>query len=336
MSRRPTIKDVAREAGVSKSTVSLVLQNNPAVKAETRSRVQAAMARIGYVYNRAAATLRSESTGLIGLVINDLRNPFFAEFATSLQMALSAGGYAAVVANTDNDAALQTHVVEAMIQHGVDALVLSPAYGPRQQESFDVIARAGIPAMQVLRRVHDDRALFPFIAPDYRAGSSLATRHLLESGAARIAFVGGLDSQPVARERMSGYLSGLSECHRRPRHVQGQASRAFGGSVARRLHDEAVDAAFCFNDLTALGLISGCLRLGIRPGRDLQIIGFDDIEESASAYPALSTVSCDIQEFGRSVAGILLGWVEQGQKPRPETRTDVSLIVRETSGARTA
>jgi len=99
--RRPTIIDVASRAGVSKSTVSLVLQESPLVRPETRETVRQAMAEIGYVYNRSAAQLRSSNTGLIGLVINDLRNPFFTEFATSVQMALSARGYATVVANTD-------------------------------------------------------------------------------------------------------------------------------------------------------------------------------------------------------------------------------------------
>src|SRR4051812_7587483 len=121
MVRRPTIIDVAREAGISKSTVSLVLQNSPQVREETRKLVRGAMAKLGYVYNRSAANMRAANVGLIGLVINDLRNPFFTEFATSLQMALSARGYATVVANTDEDAELQSQVVAAMIEHGVSA-----------------------------------------------------------------------------------------------------------------------------------------------------------------------------------------------------------------------
>ena len=90
MRRRPTIVEVAQAAGVSKSTVSLVLRDSPLVRDETRAAVRAAMARTGYVYNRAAANLRGTGTGLIGLIINDLKNPFFTEFATAVQMALSA------------------------------------------------------------------------------------------------------------------------------------------------------------------------------------------------------------------------------------------------------
>src|SRR5262245_8697421 len=123
MQRRPTISDVAREAGVSRSTVSLVLQESPLVKSATRVQVQEALAKIGYVYNRAAANLRSAKIGLIGIVINDLRNPFFTEFATSVQMTLSASKYAVVLANTAEDPLLQAQVVGVMIEHGVSALV---------------------------------------------------------------------------------------------------------------------------------------------------------------------------------------------------------------------
>lgn len=140
VTRRPTIIDVAKQAGVSKSTVSLVLQNSPSVREETRQQVRAAMAQIGYVYNRSAANMRSSNAGLIGLVINDLRNPFFTEFATSLQMALSERGYSAVMANTDEKPELQEQVVSAMIEHGVSALILCPTYGP--SSTFDAIARA--------------------------------------------------------------------------------------------------------------------------------------------------------------------------------------------------
>ena len=187
-SRRPTIIDVAQKAGVSKSTVSLVLQNSPAVREETRVQVRRAMADIGYVYNRSAANMRAANAGLVGLVINDLRNPFFTEFATSLQMALSRCGYSAVVANTDEDPVQQDQVVRAMIEHGVSALIICPAYG-EVGATFDAIARAGIPAMQMLRKVDPRLDLFPFAAPDYLTGSRVATRHLLAGGAKRIAVV---------------------------------------------------------------------------------------------------------------------------------------------------
>lgn len=107
MNRRPTIVDVAKAAGVSKSTVSNVLQNSPLVRPETRALVEKAMGELNYVYNRSAANLRGGDVGLIGLVINDLRNPFVTEFAASAQMTFAERGYATVIANTDASPAIQ-------------------------------------------------------------------------------------------------------------------------------------------------------------------------------------------------------------------------------------
>jgi LacI family transcriptional regulator len=333
MDRRPTIIDVASRAGVSKSTVSLVLQNSPLVRTETREHVRRAMADLGYVYNRSAAQLRHANTGLIGLVINDLRNPFFTEFATSVQMALSAKGFAVVLANTDEDPALQDRVVSAMLEHGVAALILSPAYGA-VEATFDAIARANVPTMQVLRRAVPDVARFPFSVPDYRAGSRMATDHLLAKGARRIAFLGGLEGREVTEARMSGYTAALAAAGMPSLFLPGRPSRAFGHEAAIRLAAEHpdVDAVLCFSDLVALGILSGCAEIGRTVGRDLRLVGFDDIEECAQVWPTLSSVRCDIAGFGRGVAETVLGWLETGARPKPETVTPVNLVVRASSG----
>jgi LacI family transcriptional regulator len=331
MDKRPTIIDVATLAGVSKSTVSLVLQQSPLVREETRDDVRRAMAELGYVYNRAAANLRSANAGLIGLVINDLRNPFFTEFATSLQMALSARGYATVLANTDEDPELQVQVVGAMLEHGVSALIVSPAYG-EEAATFDAIARANVPALQVLRQVVEtDR--FPFAAPDYPTGSRLATEHLIAEGARHIAFVGGFEGRAVTQARMSGYLATLAERGIKPLHLPGRPGRAFGRDAARRLaHDHpAIDAVLCFNDLTALGLLTGCSELGRDVGSSLKIVGFDDIEDCAQVFPTLSSVRCDIAGFGRQMAETVLDWLENDHRPPPQTITPVTLIPRASS-----
>lgn len=330
MDKRPTIIDVATRAGVSKSTVSLVLQQSPLVKAETREDVRRAMAELGYVYNRSAANLRSSNAGLIGLVINDLRNPFFTEFATSLQMALSARGYATVIANTDEDPALQAQVVGAMLEHGVSALIVSPAYG--DETAFDAIARANVPALQVLRQIVDT-ARVPFAAPDYPTGSRLATEHLLQQGAKHIAFVGGLEGRAVTQLRMSGYLQTLAAHDLTPLHLPGRPGRTFGREAAHRLTGDfpKIDAVLCFNDLTALGLLTGCAELNRPVGTSLKIVGFDDIEDCAQAFPALSSVRCDIAAFGRGMAETVLTWLEDTRRPPPETITPVTLIPRASS-----
>ncbi len=330
--RRPTIIDVANSAGVSKSTVSLVLQGSPQVKPETRKLVHTAMKEIGYVYNRSAANLRSTGTALIGLVINDLTNPFFTEFATSLQMALASRGYAVVLANTNEDPELQDQVVGAMLEHGVSALILSPAYGD-VTNTFSAVERAGIPLMQVLRRVESETGRFPFIAPDYAEGGRAATQYLIETGARNIAFVGGLDGAEVTQERLSGYISTMKDNHLQPIVKTGESSRSFGHETTVNLFKEhpACDAAVCFNDLVAFGMINACHETQVKIGTEFQIVGFDDIKEASECWPALSTVHCGVSEFGEQVADTVLQWLQDGATPAQPTRTSTRLVLRQTT-----
>lgn len=332
MSRRATILDVAREAGVSKSTVSLVLRQSPLVKEETAVRVRAVMAQMGYVYNRAAAQMRGASVGLIGLVINDLRNPFFTEFATSLQMALSAKGYATVIGNADEDGAVQAQLVRSMIEHGVSAIVISPVYDDADA-TFQQIERAELPCLQVLRPVSLRGDLFPFSTFDYARGGALAAEHLLERGARRVAFVGGVEGRATLTERMNGYLSTLAAKGMKPLSYSGPATRAFGAEMAERLTRERpnVDAAVCFNDQVALGMLSGFARLQRAVGKDFFLVGFDDIEECSQVWPRLSSVNCDISGFGQRTADKILNWIENNERPEPLLREDVRLVARESS-----
>jgi LacI family transcriptional regulator len=325
MVRRPTIVDVAREAGVSKSTVSLVLQQSPLVRSETRAAVERAMASLGYVYNRTAATLRGRGRDLVGLVINDLRNPFFTEFAASAQMAFARRGYATVIANTDEDVAMQERVVASMIEHGVTAFLISPAYGG-DGSTFERILRAGIPAMQVLRRLDERTALFPFAAPDYASGGRLAADHLVGLGARRVAFVGGLADRPVTQERMAGVVAALEAASIGCTRHHGRPARAFGREAAAEL--AGVDAVVCFNDLVALGMLAGYAERGVCVGRDVRLVGFDDIEECALAFPQLSSVRCDIARFGERAAETMLAWIEEGVRPPEVHRAPVALAAR--------
>jgi LacI family transcriptional regulator len=333
MNKRPTIIDVARIAGVSKSTVSNVLQNSALVRPATRALVEKAMQDLNYVYNRAAANLRGAQVGLIGLVINDLRNPFFTEFAASAQMAFAERGYATVIANTDETPAIQAQVIASMIEHGVSGFLISPTYVD-EPEGLETVWRAGIPTMQVLRRIDARTDMFPFATLDYETGGRRATEHLLALGLTRIAFVGGLQERPVTEERMAGYRTAMAAAGLEPVAFHGRPSRAFGRDMALGLQEErpGIEAAICFSDLVALGMLAGFAQAGVRVGADFRLVGFDDIEECALAWPQLSSVRCDVARFGRDSAEGMLAWIEEGIQP-PETRlAPVKLIVRMSSG----
>jgi LacI family transcriptional regulator, galactose operon repressor len=332
MKKRPTILDVARQAGVSKSTVSLVLQNSSLVKQTTREDVEKAMADLGYVYNRSAAGLRGAQSGLIGLIINDLRNPFFTEFAASAQMTFARSGYSTVVANTDEDPAIQSQVIASMIEHGVSAFVISPTYSD-DDGAFDRIERAGIPTMQVLRQQDDRTDIFPFASHNYATGGALAAGHLIETGCKKIAFVGGLKDRPITLERMSGYVDVMKTNNLEPQAFFGRPSRAFGRDIALEILKEHkdVEAAICFSDLVALGMLSGFAEVGVQAGNYFKIIGFDDIEECSLAFPRLSSVRCDSALFGKNAAEAMLAWIVDGKRPPDKKRYNVELIKRQSS-----
>jgi LacI family transcriptional regulator len=332
MKKRPTIVDVARAAGVSKSTVSNVIQNSPLVRPATRELVERAIGELNYVYNRTAANLRGADVELIGLVINDLRNPFFTEFAASAQMTFAERGYATVIANTDETPATQAQVVASMIEHGVSGFLISPTYVD-EADGLEQVRRAGIPAMQVLRQIDGRTDAFPFASLDYEAGGRLATEHLLGLGLRRIAFVGGLENRPVTEERMSGYRAVMAEAGLEAVAFNGRPSRAFGRDMALGLHAEhpEIEGVICFSDLVALGMLAGFAQSGVRVGSEVRLVGFDDIEECALTWPQLTSVRCDIARFGRESAEAMLAWIEDGERP-PETRlAPVELIVRMSS-----
>ncbi len=332
MKKRPTILDVAKKAGVSKSTVSLVLQNSQSVKATTRDEVNKAIEQLGYVYNRSAAGLRGAASGLIGLIINDLRNPFFTEFAASAQMEFARKGYSTVIANTDEDPEIQAQVIDSMIEHGVSAFVISPTY-EQDECAFDRIQRAGIPTMQVLRQIDTRTDLFPFASHNYAAGGALAAEHLRDLGCSKIAFVGGLEGRPITLERMTGYTE-VMEAHGMPVTVfHDRPSRAFGREIALRIATEHpdIDGVICFSDLVALGMLSGFAEAGVRTGDNVRLVGFDDIEESSLVYPRLSSVRCDTASFGQKAAEAMLAWIVEGKRPPDIQRYDVELIIRQSS-----
>lgn len=332
MSKRPTIIDVARHAGVSKSTVSLVLQDSSLVKKETRTTIEESIKALGYVYNRAAAKMRGSGAGLIGLVINDLRNPFFTEFATSAQMTFSKHGFATVIANTDENPDIQDQVISSMLEHDVSALLISPSYGG-DGLIFSDIERSRTPTMQVLRHIDDRTDMFPFYSMDYETGGRLAAEHLIEQGARKIAFVGGVEDGTITKERMSGYLKVLKNNNLEPIIFYGRATRIMGRDTAIAIaqsHGE-IDAVICFNDLVGLGMLSGFAQTDKIVGKDILLVGFDDIEECAQVYPELSSVRCDVEKFGENIAELVVKWLKMGEKPLAVQRQSVELIKRQSS-----
>ena len=329
MGKRATIRDVAEKAGVSKSTVSLVLHDSPLVRAETKAAVETAIRELHYVRNRAAAALRSSNTGRIGIVVNDLRVPFVTEFVAAAQRALMDRGMAALIADSSEDPDTEDRAVRLALEQDIAGLLIAPC---RSSEApvFSTILATGIPTMQVLRQGDSRVAQLPFHSIDYAIGSHLAAQHLLDQGLTEIAFVGGYAGHQISRERASGYRDIMQVHGRRALVLQGGSDRTYGReamALIARDHPD-VQAAICINDSVALGMSSAAMAAGRTVGRDFWIVGFDDIPECAQAEPSITSVRCDVDAVARASVTALLDWIENGVPPEELVRHPVKLQVR--------
>ena len=329
-----TIVDVARRAGVSKSTVSLVLGGSSLVAASTRERVGDAMTELGYIYHRGAATLRGAKSSVLGMIINDLSNPFYVELAIGIEQACQGGAYIPFLANTAENPVRQQEVIRSMREHGAAGLVLAPAIGASSAELKPLLA--GLPVVQVMRRLPGLKA--SLVAPENKAGARKATAHLIDNGHSRIAFVGGMASLLVREERLAGYRLALQNAglpFEAALVIDTATNYSGGGAAASRLLNvhEPATAALCFNDVVAIGLMRALVEAGVKVGSEFAVIGFDDIEEAKHALPALTTVAVNGRSLGSRAAQLLMRHIASGDS-KPETVLCPSpLVVRASCGA---
>jgi len=330
---RATIVDVARHAGVSKSTVSLVLGRSSLVADATRERVTEAMAELGYIYHRGAATLRGAKSGVLGMVINDLSNPFYVELAIGIEQACQGAGFIPFLANSAEDPVRQQEVIRSMREHGAAGLVLAPAIDSSVSDVKSLIA--GLPVVQVMRRLPGLKA--SLVTPENREGARKATSHLIENGHRRIAFVGGKSSLFVRNERLAGYRFALEEAgiaFDADLVLDSTTNYAGGGAAAARLLilPKRATAALCFNDVVAIGLIRALTLAGVAIGRDFAVIGFDDIEEAKHTLPALTTVAVNARNLGSRAAQLLMRQIASGDFEPESVLRPTSLIIRSSCG----
>jgi LacI family transcriptional regulator len=342
--RRVTLADIAAGCGVSRSTVSLVLGRSPLVHAETRAKVQAELDRQGYVYHRGAASLRSRASNAVALVINDLSNPFFAEFAGGVDAALAEAGFVMLLGSSGESPERQQAVLASLMEHDPAAVILSPAEHSDPARLHRLVG-ARTPVL-VFNRALDDGAApshhgagWDFLALDNRRGARLATEHLLEQGHRAIAFFGGHRDSSSCGERRAGYHDALAAAGIAPdpawliecAPTRLEAARQAGALFAR---DPAPTAAVCYNDAVALGLMSGLAARGRRAGVDFALTGFDDIPEAAVSAPPLTTIAVAPRERGMQAARLVLEGLADPRRAARKPRSIVAearLVVRASS-----
>ena len=331
--QRITLEDVARDARVSRSTVSLVLRGSSAPSRTTQETVIRSIQKLGYVYNRTAANLRTRTTHTIGLIMPNIENRFFAQLTVGVEAEFDQSNKIVMLANTSENLLRQRKAIAMMLEHNVDGVLICPVPGSRAEDVQPLFGGV-TPAVSYVRRVTGVPCRF--VANDNVGGATIAVDHLLRLGHTRIGFVGGYPDTSAYHERLSGFKNALRRAGvplQRRYVFPGENSFNGGCQVAARvagMHSRPT-AVFCFNDMTALGFMRGVDNAGLISGRDMAVVGFDDIQEAAMWQPPLSTVSCEPETVGREAARLLMRVIEGRSPDGEEVLLPVELIERSSS-----
>lgn len=322
-----TIRDVARLAGVSASTVSRALSMPEMVSPAALARVRWAADALGYAANRAARGLITGRTGIIGLVVPDLANPFFPSVVKAVQARARAADIAVFVADTDEDAAAEVGLVRTLAKQ-VDGLILC---SPRVTDA-ELVAITQETLVVLVNRLIDG---IPAITFDHAGAMRQAVAHLAALGHRRIAWVGGPETSWSGDQRSAALRTATTDhdvelvpVGHFPPHYEG------GLAAADQVVASGASAAITFNDLMAIGLLSRLHTRGIGVPDELSVMGIDDIAMARMAYPALSTVRLPKQQAGRIAVELLLALLDDPDPSSVSTRGELpgELLVRASTG----
>ncbi len=304
---RITILDVAAAAGVSKSTVSRILDERlPRSDSETARRVRKIAEELGYVRDVSAASLRRGNTMTVGIIVPRLTDTVMAMLYESLAKACSRTGRFAIVATTDDRAKADRLAAESLLKRGVDGLILSTA---RDDDDFpDILAARGVPTVLALRT--DGHSLSSI--GDDRLGGYLATRHLLDLGHRRIGVIAGPSYASSARTRVEGYRQAMTEMGLTidPSLIVSSTFGIESGAEAAEkiMHlPQTPTAIFAVNDNTAIGALSGLMRMGLSVPGDVSLVGYNDIPIVSHLSTPLTTLRVPFEQIAANALDLLGG-----------------------------
>jgi DNA-binding LacI/PurR family transcriptional regulator len=330
------LHDVAELAGVSMSTVSRVANGSGLVSAPTRERVERAMKSLDYQPSRVARRLRRErgKAHLLGLIIPDIQNPFFADLARGVEDVARQQGYMVLFGNSDEDPIAETLHLDLMRAESVDGVILPPTAD--RQHAAAATARGALPVVCVDRR--PSRVTLDTVVTDNLRGAYEAVDHLIRLGHHRIAFIGGRPRLSTTEERLEGYLRALRDHDIAPIDalVSGGHSREAGGRHAAEALlalPEPPTAMFVGNNLMTLGALEAIHGRGLRIPDDVAIIGFDDMPWALALNPPLTAVRQLGYEMGRRAVELLLQRIEDPRRSTTLVVLQPELIVRKSCGA---
>ena len=331
-----TIKDVARLSGVSPMTVSRVINRSLRVSPVTRSRVEQAIAELGYVPSSLARGLSRQKTGTIALIVPDVANPFFTLIVRGAEDVARRAGYRVLLCDTRFDLTLEAEVIEEMIAHRVEGIVIAPV-SDASRSQLKRLARFGVPFVLIDRTIPGVDC--DVVLGDSTAGARSLVEHLIALGHRRIGMIVEDENVSTARERRAGYVEALERAGipLDPTLVVHAAADPQGGVVGMEkllLLAERPTGVFTVNNLVALGAIEAVRAAGLEVPDDVALVCFDDIEYASRLYPFLTVMLQPAETFGTLGTQLLFERIEGRRLDR--TRKVVlpaDFVVRESCGA---
>lgn len=330
--RRVNIQEVAKEAGVSPSTVSRALNGFPGISEKTRERIVEIARKLNYRPNYRGQILTTQSTKNIGLLITDITNPFFPELVMGAEEYASKSGYTVLLGNTSESEEKETNYLDFFSRGPVDGIIISASRV--SNEHIIMLAEDGLPIVVINRTLEHPKV--SYVSTDMEKGGYLATMHLLRLGHSKIAFINGPKHSEVSQRRLEGYKKALKEAG-----VDYNSDLiSFNVPVSESGYKEAIKllctgeaptAIFTYNDVMAFGVIRAAKELGIKIPEELSVVGFDDIFFSSFTDPPLTTIRQLKEELGRMAVELLFKLME-GE--RESLLIEPELIIRNTTSRR--
>ncbi|HZS89295.1 MAG TPA: LacI family DNA-binding transcriptional regulator [Chloroflexota bacterium] len=330
-----TLKALARLAGVHPSTVARVLNGDPQqrVSDEVRGRIVALAEQHGYQPNHLARALRLKRSRVIGTIIPDIANPFFAVLFRGIEDALARQDFSVILANTDDQPAREQRSLDMLRGRQVDGLILATAR--HHDPAIQALAAEGVPFVLVNR--HTDPLLAPAVVPDDYNGAVAAVEHLIALGHRRIAHIAGDDDISTGHKRRLGYIDALARHGLRadPDLVVTGSFREAGGDEAMRALlalPRPPTAVFAVNDLAAIGALRALHEAGLQVPRDMSLVGFNDLPMVAQTSPRLTTMHVPLRDMGVAAAERLLAVLAGRETGRTMVAMPVELVCRDSTG----